>query len=610
MKRIISLVLSVVMLMSVVFGMTFTAQAATNKTKSEAVAWAKSQVGKALDYDGSYGAQCVDFIYYYYKYLGKTPQGGNASAYISNTVPSGWSRISVSTNTALKAGDIAVYKTNITDGGTAITGSNGHVSIVASDTSGSTFTCYQQNSKNRQYVTKDSGIKKSYLKCVIRPDFKSEAYTLTVYYNANGSGINLDGNYKLVNDVIYNKSTGMVADKWEYNKTHQYGLYDYTTFGLNNPYYSFVGWGTTKTGGKVFDQKDSTVKPSDLNANVANGNCSITLYAIWKPYTLSVTFNANGGTVNSGNYSLGSDSIVRSRSTGKNVTQSWTYSDGKKLTGLYNASTFNLIKPGYVFNGWLSYDNTAIAGDMHVNENTYVGWVHDCLYFRDANSVLYANWKACTSHTYNSTLVTAPTCAKTGTRKYTCTACSYSYTESVPATGNHTYDSGKVTKQPTTTATGVKTYTCTGCGATKTETVPKLAETSTTKPAATTVKNGWQKENGKWYYYKSNAKQTGWQKVSGKWYYLNASGVMLAGWQKLSGKWYYLSASGAMVTGWHKISGKWYYFNTGGDMKTGWLKDGGSWYYLESSGAMLASTTQTINGKRYQFNSSGVCTNP
>ena len=64
MKRIISLVLSVVMLMSVVFGMTFTAQAATNKTKSEAVAWAKSQVGKALDYDGSYGAQCVDFIYY------------------------------------------------------------------------------------------------------------------------------------------------------------------------------------------------------------------------------------------------------------------------------------------------------------------------------------------------------------------------------------------------------------------------------------------------------------------------------------------------------------------------------------------------------------------
>ena len=31
-------------------------------TQSEAVAWAQSQLGKALDYDGQYGAQCVDLI--------------------------------------------------------------------------------------------------------------------------------------------------------------------------------------------------------------------------------------------------------------------------------------------------------------------------------------------------------------------------------------------------------------------------------------------------------------------------------------------------------------------------------------------------------------------
>ena len=125
------------------------------------------------------------------------------------------------------------------------------------------------------------------------------------------------------------------------------------------------------------------------------------------------------------------------------------------------------------------------------------------------------------------------------------------------------------------------------------------------------AKTGWSKENGAWYYRNSAGKTvTGWQKIGSSWYYFNASGAMLTGWQKLGGKWYYLSASGAMVTGWQKVSGKWYYFDASGAMLTGWLKDGGQWYYLDSSGAMVASASRTIGGKTYQFNSSGVCTNP
>ena len=42
--------------------------AATSLTVSDAMNWCESQVGKALDYDGNYGAQCVDFVYYYYQY--------------------------------------------------------------------------------------------------------------------------------------------------------------------------------------------------------------------------------------------------------------------------------------------------------------------------------------------------------------------------------------------------------------------------------------------------------------------------------------------------------------------------------------------------------------
>ena len=38
---------------------------ATNVTADQAIAWVQSQVGKALDVDGAYGAQCVDLIMEY-----------------------------------------------------------------------------------------------------------------------------------------------------------------------------------------------------------------------------------------------------------------------------------------------------------------------------------------------------------------------------------------------------------------------------------------------------------------------------------------------------------------------------------------------------------------
>ncbi len=126
-----------------------------------------------------------------------------------------------------------------------------------------------------------------------------------------------------------------------------------------------------------------------------------------------------------------------------------------------------------------------------------------------------------------------------------------------------------------------------------------------------TMATGWVQSSGKWYFMNSaGAMQTGWVQSGGKWYYMESSGAMHTGWLQTGGKWYYMSSSGAMVTGWQKIGGTWYYFESSGAMRTGWLLDGGKWYYLESSGAMLANTSKVINGKKYYFNSSGVCTNP
>ncbi len=44
----------------------------------------------------------------------------------------------------------------------------------------------------------------------------------------------------------------------------------------------------------------------------------------------------------------------------------------------------------------------------------------------------------------------------------------------IPATDNHTFDEGVITKAATETSTGIKTYTCLECGTSKTEVIPKL----------------------------------------------------------------------------------------------------------------------------------------
>ena len=123
-------------------------------------------------------------------------------------------------------------------------------------------------------------------------------------------------------------------------------------------------------------------------------------------------------------------------------------------------------------------------------------------------------------HTWDDGEVTKEaTCVSTGEKLYTCTVCGETKTEEIPvdpnhhvggtvikdakdatcgaegytgdtycascnalleegktiaATGKHTWDDGKVTKEPTYEENGEKTFTCTVCGETKTEIIEKL----------------------------------------------------------------------------------------------------------------------------------------
>ena len=75
-------------------------------------------------------------------------------------------------------------------------------------------------------------------------------------------------------------------------------------------------------------------------------------------------------------------------------------------------------------------------------------------------------------HTFVFTKNVAPTCTTDGYDLYTCSGCGATEKRnSKPALG-HKWDSGTVTTEPTETTPGVRTYTCTVCGATRTETIP------------------------------------------------------------------------------------------------------------------------------------------
>ena len=77
---------------------------------------------------------------------------------------------------------------------------------------------------------------------------------------------------------------------------------------------------------------------------------------------------------------------------------------------------------------------------------------------------------------YNGTVIQQPTCGQDGVRAYICTVCGKTVsTESIPATGKHTWGQGVVIIQPTCTEEGTMRYTCTVCkSATRDEWVPAL----------------------------------------------------------------------------------------------------------------------------------------
>ena len=81
---------------------------------------------------------------------------------------------------------------------------------------------------------------------------------------------------------------------------------------------------------------------------------------------------------------------------------------------------------------------------------------------------------AALGHQYKE-VTTPATCGAPGSVDNVCERCNdKQHVKDLPATGEHQWDEGIVTKEPTATETGIKTFTCNVCRATKTEDIAKV----------------------------------------------------------------------------------------------------------------------------------------
>ena len=220
------------------------------------------------------------------------------------------------------------------------------------------------------------------------------ANVLTVNYNVNGGSIDSD-KYKLSSNTLYHLTENtIVNDEWIYGESHEYGLYDASTFGIYKTGFSFSGWGTEFSGGTVFDQFDATLKPDLINANINNQNCTITLYAQWTANSYLVKFNGNGST--SGSMS----DQVFTYGVAQNLTAN-AFKREYAVTYNYNGATggnsATTIKATATFNGWATSASGTKVYDNQASVNNFA---------TSGTCNLYANWTLGT--------VTLPTPVKTG----------------------------------------------------------------------------------------------------------------------------------------------------------------------------------------------------
>ena len=212
MKRIICLLL---VTFAVFTGFSVETLAYYAVTADDAVNWVLGHTeGKGYDYDGVYGAQCVDLIKGYMDYIGGTHTTGNAKDYNSNWLPDGYQRIQKYNGFVPEKGDILIWTT----------GQYGHVAICTAVNSNWEIVFSDQNGANSSLKVKHSrkmNPQNNDYWGVIRPDFKPSEYYLDINGCINGE---INGNMKDFGTCdVYINGVLVANDVDDYYATHPIG---------------------------------------------------------------------------------------------------------------------------------------------------------------------------------------------------------------------------------------------------------------------------------------------------------------------------------------------------------------------------------------------------
>lgn len=502
-KRVLSLALAVLMALSL---LPTAASASTGgKTADDAINWVRSKAGQPLDYDGAYGAQCVDLICYYYRCLGQTSPGGYAKEYRTNALPSGWQRLQ---GVQPQKGDILVYNPSAKN-------EAGHVAIYESD-----YSTWHQNYADRQYVVNVTNVRYNNFDNtywgVIRPDFSS--VTPAPAFDNIGADV-----YRLL----------IRSDSWKHIGTNYYdsNSWNVTISRTNNANDPAQIW-------RFIRQADGSYYVQNMFNEeylTYEGNCASQAKVTTAPFAgqRATRFqwyikSYNGifkliakDSVTAGNW-LVLDCKDGSSAAGTQMQLygNWAHTSDNSKAQLFSLYTINYVKParpaavqitipsvvsaktrftvqwtesplqGVMDERWYlmrirseddslvaNFESTARSDTCAISKpgRYYVTVLAKNTKFKDYStetSRVYFTVTAEHIHQYTST-VTPPTCTEQGYTTYTCT-CGDSYRSDYTNPLGHSWDAGVVTTPATETAPGVKRYTCTRCSATRTETIAQL----------------------------------------------------------------------------------------------------------------------------------------
>ena len=487
MKRVISFLLTIVMIFSMVAGLNVISHAAT-RSQAEAIEWIKARGNESWwgNIDGAYGCQCVDLIMAFYQYFGYSRLSGNACDYMYNHLPSGsnWHYSSSPT-----PGCVFVKQADSTY-------TYGHVGLVYA-VSGSTMYTVETNlvspydgaqgRANAQFRTRSV----SFANTFIVPDFAQKtpvnlgndffAYIIkndTWHHlqninrdvklsNGNDSydpsqiwhfAMQGNGQYEITNEFDYTRLDVEGTGNTDRTNVHTYP--DNDTVAQR--------WYIYESGNGYNIQPVYTDKVLDVDSNCDINGTNVQLY----------TAN-NSAAQNFCIYKITTDGWTYQKPSPPNKVNVNTYVSKKTITFKWNQSTLKSKLDAREYDIRIyknSLNGTLIHSKFKLKGTTYSYTVNEpgdyyvtvaavnskyYNYYSMSDAVKFTISATC-SHSYSSTVTKSATCTAAGVKTFTCSKCGHQYSQSIAVLGHNS----DVEKTVTSGATqlGYTEHSCSRCG--------------------------------------------------------------------------------------------------------------------------------------------------